>query len=137
MKAKLYGILIALLFTTYSVKAEVTDINVAQLQALLAENATVIDVRRDDEWTHTGIINGSIPLTFFDQYGAFDAVKWMNQISTLVEKGDSVVLICHAGVRSRWVADWMDSNTEYSRIYNVTEGMRGWVDQGYPVVEHQ
>ena len=137
MKAKLSGILFALLFATYPAGAEVTDIDVAQLQALLAENATVIDVRRIDEWTNTGVINGSIPLTFFDQYGAFDAVKWMNQISTMVGNEDSVVLICHAGVRSRWVADWMDSNTEISKIYNVTEGMAGWIAQGHPVVDHQ
>jgi rhodanese-related sulfurtransferase len=137
MKVKLYGLLFALLFITKPAIAEVTDINVAQLQALLAENATVIDVRRNDEWSSTGVIDGSIPLTFFDQYGAFDAVSWMDQISTLVEKEAALVLICHAGVRSRWVADWLDSNSGFSRIYNVTEGMAGWISQGYPVVDHQ
>jgi len=121
----------------YSAHAEVNDIDVAQLKALLNQDAVVVDVRRMDEWTNTGVIDGSIPLTFFDQYGGFNTSMWMEQISAMVGEDDTVILICAAGVRSKWVADWMDTNTGYSSIYNVTEGMLGWIGQGNPVVEHQ
>ncbi len=125
-----------ILFLSMSgVHAEVVDIDTNQLQDLIDQGVTVIDVRTEDEWTQTGIIEDSIPLTFFDQYGAFDSANWFTQLVAKVDQGKPVALICHAGVRSQWVANWMDENSGFDTLYNVTDGMAGWITQGMAVTK--
>jgi rhodanese-related sulfurtransferase len=131
------SILTALVLASGSVIAEVTNIDSDELIALLGEDAVVIDVRRDDEWHTTGIIENSHTVTFFDQYGGFDAEKWLEEISAIAPVDTPIVLICHAGVRSKWVAGWLDNNTEYSQIYNHPPGIGGWMQQGRPLVSYK
>ena len=56
---------------TYS-HAEVLDIDNANLQRLLTEAIPIFDIRTEPEWKQTGIVSGSIGLTFFDE-------KWQLQ----------------------------------------------------------
>ena len=52
--------------------ADVIQIDSAELQRLRAEGVSVIDVRRPEEWSKTGVIEGSHLLTFFDAEGRYD-----------------------------------------------------------------
>ena len=49
--------------------ADVIHVDSAGLQRLRTEGVTVIDVRRAEEWSKTGVIEGSHLLTFFDAKG--------------------------------------------------------------------
>lgn len=116
--------------------ADVTDINSKQVQSLLESEAVVIDVRREDEWIATGIIENSHTATFFDKYGSFNAQRWLQQVSPLLRKDKPVVLICHSGVRSKWVAVWLSENTDFEQVFNATQGIQGWLDQGNATVDY-
>lgn len=128
--SRLLPIVLVSLFSSASAIADVILVDSAQLESMIADDAVVIDVRREDEWKNTGIIENSHTATFFDQYGGFDSDQWLAEVSPLIESGRSVVLICHGGVRSNWIAKWLDTNTNLETIYDATEGIAGWVNQG-------
>ena len=119
------------------VNADVDNIDSSQLLELKAQGAVVIDVRRSDEWHKTGVIEDTHTVTFFDKYGGFDADKWLREIAAFATPDKPVVLICHAGVRSLWIADWMDQHTEFNQIYKHPPGISGWMYEGRPLVGYQ
>ena len=121
------------LFSGATLRAEIVDINSLAFYRL-HENITIIDIRRAEEWQHTGVVENSIGLTFFDKNGRYDAGKWLKSLSDLIDPNQPVALICHTGVRSKVVSRWLDRAAEYPVIYNVTDGIEGWLKQSFPVV---
>ena len=133
MKTFAYALIcLSFLLTANLAQADVEMVDSEKLESMIAEGAVIIDIRREDEWRNTGIIENSHTATFFDQYGAFNTDKWMEQVSPLLNNEQPVVLICHGGVRSNWVAKWLDSNADIGTIYDATEGVAGWVGKGKP-----
>lgn len=114
--------------------ADVTEVDNPSLQSLQAQGMTIIDVRRPDEWSDTGIIEGSHGITFFDAKGRYDVNAWLTQLSELVKPDEPFVLICARGVRSSKIADLLDKRLGYSAVHNVTDGILDWLKQGKPVV---
>jgi len=118
------------LFASGSVMADTVNVTAAELEALISEGVQVIDVRRPEEWKHTGIIEGSELLTFFDRQGKYDAEAWLASVSKFAKPENPVALICHTGVRSTVVSRWLTAEQGYTKIYNVTDGILGWKNAG-------
>lgn len=116
--------------------ADVTHVNNATLAELIEQGVIIIDVRRDDEWTNTGTIDGSHLITFFDKNGRYDADDWLAQLDKLVSIDEPFVLICAAGVRSRNIAQLLDARLGYTAVYNVNKGINHWISKGQEVVPH-
>ena len=113
-------------------RAELVDIDNARLQALIDEGVPVIDVRREDEWQETGIIEGSILQTFFDKAGRYDAPKWLSELSVTIDTSDPFILICHSGTRSSIIGKWLGK--QFETVYNVEDGIVEWLVDKQPVV---
>lgn len=113
--------------------AEIINIDNADLVRLQAKGVPVIDVRTQEEWRDTGVIKGARLLTFSFS-GGFDKAAWLKQEQQVVKPGDSVVLICRSGRRSKAVADYLESQSTKGTIYNSSGGMDGWKAEGRPVV---
>lgn len=135
MKTGLKRLIAGVLLAPAAAMAEVTNITNAQLAGMNAENVTIIDVRRPDEWRHTGTIEGSHPIMFFDRNGSYDVRAWLDQLSEVVDKDQPIALICAAGVRSSSIANLLDKRLGFSAVFNVTEGMNQWVAEKRPVVK--
>ncbi|MEO0389574.1 MAG: rhodanese-like domain-containing protein [Pseudomonadota bacterium] len=97
----------------------------------------LIDIRRPDEWTKTGLGQGAVPL---DMRRADFA-----QALIALAEGDRarpIALICARGVRSRRLGSAL-AEAGFTRILDVPEGMLGsgagpgWVNRGLPVVPWQ
>ncbi|NKB63050.1 MAG: rhodanese-like domain-containing protein [Gammaproteobacteria bacterium] len=132
---RLIVILTSLLMVCFKTAfADVIDVNNKELQRLLSNDVKIVDLRRLDEWKQTGVVENSIELTFFDKHGRHTAQQWLETVSGLVDTEEPVILICHSGVRSKVVANWLNNVSEYPQIYNVTSGIAAWIDQGLPVV---
>ena len=58
-----------LLLAAFGARADVVDIDNAELAKLAASGVPVIDIRTRPEWEETGIVPGSHLLTFFDERG--------------------------------------------------------------------
>lgn len=110
--------------------AAVTDVGGADLDRLIAGGATVIDVRRADEWRETGIIPGSRLITAYGPDGSLDP-GFLAAVAAAAGPGDRVVLICRSGNRSAKAAELLAGSAGYTRLYNVEGGVRGWAAAGH------
>ena len=118
--------------TVTSLHAEVIDIDSPRLQELIQQGVVVIDVRRAEEWSATGIIEGSELMTFFDAQGRYDAVQWLDEVKKQVDTEAPVILICHSGVRSSIISKWLGKQID--TVYNVKDGIVAWKKDQRPTV---
>ncbi len=110
-----------------------TDIDHAALKALVDDGVKIVDVRRPDEWQRTGVIPGSVLLTAFDASGQFNP-DFPSAFDALVNRDDGVILICHSGNRSTVLARALSGQAGYTRVYNVSGGVSGWMEDGNQTV---
>jgi rhodanese-related sulfurtransferase len=111
------------------------NIDSAQLKALQAKGAVVIDIRTAPEWQETGVIRGSRMITFFRPDGSYDIDGFMQGFSRVVsDKSRPVVIICRTGNRSVPVADYL-ARAGYLNVYNQKRGIVEWIGLGWPTVK--
>jgi rhodanese-related sulfurtransferase len=103
--AKIYWLLIAL---TIAVWGGVE--NRYPTLALINSGIKVIDIRTEGEWSETGILKGSYPITFFDERGGYDVAKFLGKLNRVVESGEKFALICRTGSRTRTVSSFLARN---------------------------
>lgn len=111
---------------------QVQNISTDELKKLHAEGVTIVDLRRQDEWDATGVIDGSIKLTAFDSSGRLIESFRQNFLDKIAPD-QRVILICRSGARSSRIAAALSQQDGYSGIYNVLGGITGWIKAGLPV----
>jgi rhodanese-related sulfurtransferase len=114
--------------------AEIVNIDNTQLKELIAQKVPLVDIRTAPEWTETGVVEGSHMLTFFDVNGNYDARAFLAQLAPIADKGEPVILICRTGRRTGIISKFMNDQVGYQIVYNVTKGIRHWIDTENPVV---
>jgi rhodanese-related sulfurtransferase len=120
-----------LALSALAVRAEVIDIDNAQLAQMTKNGVTVIDIRTKPEWEETGIVHGSKLLTFFDERGKADPGAWLDKVKPLVGQNDPVIVICRTGNRTKPVSQFLSQQAGYAKVYNVKSGIKGWIaDKG-------
>ena len=124
--------LVFLLFTLPA-RAELVNIDSAELARLIAKGVPVIDIRTKAEWDETGLVPGSHPLTFFDERGDADPAAWLARARSIAPPGTPVVLICRSGNRTEMAGRFLSDKAGYARVYNVKDGIREWIKQGRAV----
>ena len=131
----LTAVLVLLFGATFSARAQHAAIQIGaeELQQLVMEQAVLIDVRRQDEWQRTGVVENSNLVTFFDQSGNYNAAAWLSDISAFSNPNDPIVLICQTGSRSGVIASWLAGQMGYSAVYNLQPGIVEWMRKGLPV----
>jgi rhodanese-related sulfurtransferase len=127
-------VLLMIIWPAWSV-ADVTELDNATLQQLKDEGVAIIDVRRDDEWQHTGILEGSHGITFFDKNGRYDINACLSEVDKLIKPDQPVILICARGVRTSKIAELLDKRLGYTQVHNVTAGINAWLKEKLPVVK--
>lgn len=128
---------ILLLLASSPVFAEITQVDNNTLENLRAKGVAIIDVRRQDEWEATGLVEGSHPLTFFDAQGRYDANAWLEKLADIVKSDEPVVLICARGVRTSKIAALLDKRLGFTQVHNVTDGINSWIAEKRPVSEYK
>ena len=115
-------------------RAEVVDIDNAELAKLLKSGVTVIDIRTQPEWEETGIVAGTKLLTFYDERGRADPDGWLERLKPLAKPGDPVAVICRSGNRTRSVSQLLSQQAGYAKVYNLKNGIKGWTASGGTLV---
>ena len=128
-------ILCALLLTQVACAVEVAEIDTKRLEELIASGVTVIDVRTPREWKQTGIVEGSLPIMFFDERRKAHPQKWMQQASAHINADSPIAIICRTGSRSKAVGNFLIKQHGYQNVYNVTGGITSWVASGNKTVK--
>ncbi|MGE5470455.1 MAG: rhodanese-like domain-containing protein [Bacteroidota bacterium] len=111
-------------------RADIVDIEQAELGRLLQSGVPLVDVRTQPEWEETGIIGGSRLLTFFDERGRHDEAAWLEKLKPIAKANQPVILICRSGKRSLAVSRFLTEQAGYTRVYNVKNGIQGWIAGG-------
>jgi rhodanese-related sulfurtransferase len=123
-----------LFLSAFAARAEVVDIDNAELAKLAAAGVPVIDIRTRPEWEQTGIVPGSHLLTFFDERGKADPGAWLERAKAIAKPGDPLIVICRTGNRTKVVSQFLSQRVGYAKVYNVKHGIVGWGKEGRPVV---
>jgi rhodanese-related sulfurtransferase len=122
------------LIAAFAARADVIDIDNAELAKLAASGVPVIDIRTSPEWEETGIVPGSHLLTFFDERGKADPAAWLERAKVIAKPGDPLIVICRSGNRTRALGRFLTQQAGYAKVYNVRNGIRAWAKAGRPVV---
>ena len=118
-----------------TVKAEVIEIGNNALASLIDKQVPIIDIRRQEEWSQTGIIEGSILMTFFDKEGKAEVDTWLQNLDLVANKNEPFILICRTGRRTGLVANFLSKKLKYEKVYDVTDGITEWIRKGNTVVK--
>ena len=127
-------LLLILIVLPHAVQAEVRQLDNGGLRQAIADGIPVIDIRREEEWRQTGVIEGSHLLTFFDREGNYDVDGWLAELRKIVGPGDPVILLCRTGNRTTAVSNFLDGEVGQKQVYNATHGITRWISDGHPVV---
>ena len=104
-----------------------TDLQPKNVEKLIDDNSVIlIDVRREDEWRHTGVIKNAYLMTFFDAFGNHDANGWLNKLNEISpSKSTQIVLICAHANRTRTIGNFL-LEQGYSNVAHLSGGMAQW-----------
>ena len=134
MKTVIGGLFFLVSMVLGTARAEVINIDNAELAKLVASGVPLIDIRTGGEWKTTGIIQGSQTLTFFDERGQANPRQWLEKARLIAKPEQPVILICRSGNRTREASRFLSEQGVFRTVYNVSRGIAGWVGEGRPVV---
>ncbi len=117
--------------------ADLQKPNLEQAKELMAQGVPVIDVRTAPEWKETGVIEGSHLLTFFDENGRYDVNTWMARLKEIAAPDQPVMLICRTGARSEVISQALFNQLGYNQVYDITDGIEGWLKQDNPTSPYE
>ena len=117
----------------FAARADIVDIDNAQLAKLAASGVPVIDIRTRPEWEETGIVPGSRLLTFFDERCQADPAAWLKKAKAIAKPGDPLIVICRSGNRTKALSQFLTQQAGYAKVYNVKSGIRDWAKEGRPM----
>ena len=123
-----------LAIASLAARAEMINIDSAELARLTASGVALIDIRTAGEWKDTGVIAGSRLITFYDEQGRSNPPHWLEQVKAVAKPGQPVILVCRSGKRSDAAAKFLSAQPGYPTVYNVAKGLNGWSGEGRAVV---
>lgn len=97
-----------------------------EAKQMIESGVRVIDVRQPDEWRR-GHIPGATLLPINSIYSFGKALSELN-----LSSDEDVIFTCAAGQRSA-VASEIALLSGLKKVYNLANGMNGWVGRGYLV----
>jgi molybdopterin/thiamine biosynthesis adenylyltransferase/rhodanese-related sulfurtransferase len=106
------------------VKSRIEEVDPAEVQQLLDEGDTIVDVRGTEEFA-TGHLPGarSVPRGHLE-----------SRIESVVpDRSTPVILYCSSGQRSAYAARSMSEDLGYDNVRSMTGGITLWKDRGYAV----
>ena len=112
------------------VNAEVIDIDNSELKNLIANDINIIDVRTQNEWKSTGIIEGSILISLLDKKNKFIFENWYKDFNKKITKNESIIFVCALGIRSKFISNLINKKKPDLKIYNLKKGINNWIRSG-------
>lgn len=131
-------LLLTLLLLTTGLFADFITLDATQVKNAMKNGTPVIDIRRVDEWSKDGIIEGSHKLTFFDVSGKYDVQTWLTEFTKIVkDKNQPFILVCAHANRSKAVGHMLDEQLGYKYVSELKGGINhGWIDIGLKTVSY-
>ena len=107
-------------------KLPYTTIGTDEAKQMIEAGAHVIDVRQPDEWNRGHIAEAElVPLDGIYIFGK--ALQNLN-----LPSDEDVIFVCASGQRSA-AASEVALLVGLNKVYNLANGMNGWVNRRYPI----
>lgn len=91
-------------------------------QEILDSKIPIVDVRTTGEWRESGLLDGAIPIVFFNERGQPLIDSFLKELNEKVDTTKPFALICHTGSRTAVIAPWLSQKYNYS-VINLSGGM--------------
>ncbi len=109
-----------------------SNIDNGKLKELVNQGVLLVDIRRQEEWQQTGIVEASKTITFFDRTGNINP-DFVTEFTAIAKPDQPVMLICRTGNRTQAVSKAIAQQLGYNNVMNVTNGITGWIAERRPV----
>ena len=97
----------------------------------------VIDIRREEEWKETGILQGSNTITAFTKDGNIHP-DFPKKFFDLINDIDvPILLYCRTGNRTGILGQALIDQVGQTNVSHLSEGIVGWKKQGYLTVDYK
>ena len=97
----------------------------------------VIDIRREEEWKETGILQGSNTITAFTKDGNIHP-DFPKKFFDLINDIDvPILLYCRTGNRTGLLGQALIDQVGQTNVSHLSEGIVGWKKQGHPTVDYK
>ena len=106
------------------------QMNSNELLDAQSKGAVIIDIRREDEWIKTGIIEGAQTITAFSKTGNLNQDFQQKFLSIVPSLKTPVVLYCRTGNRTAKLGNALVSQLGYSNLSHLSKGITGWTEGG-------
>jgi len=116
----LKNIILLLLFLFSFSNADVTTQYPSQ--TIINSKIPIVDIRTPQEWRETGLIQGAIPIMFFNQRGKYNIKAFLQELNSKVDTAKPFALICRTGSRTKMVAAFLAEELHY-KVTDLTGGM--------------
>jgi len=113
--------------------AKVGNLSDDQLTALSRDGVPLIDIRRDQEWEETGVIDGSHLITFFHERDKYDLDGWLAEFDKVADRDKPFILVCRNGIRTAKLGRFLDGRQDFSHVHHLQHGISAWIDAGRAV----
>ena len=126
--------LLSLLLTFTSLSAEYIrqPIN----QKLIDSKIKIIDIRTPGEWKTTGLVKGSVPITFFDEQGNYNTEAFLAKLGKVIKKDEKFAIICNSGNRSKILGTYLGNQMGY-KVIDIDGGIQYAIAKKLPLVPYK
>jgi rhodanese-related sulfurtransferase len=97
-----------------------------QAKTMIESGTRVVDVRRPEEWNRGHIAEAE--LVTID--GIYTFGKGLQSLN--LSQDEDLIFVCASGQRSAMASE-IASLVGFKHVYNLANGMNGWVNRGYPI----
>jgi rhodanese-related sulfurtransferase len=105
------------------------NISNSQLAMKIENGIKLIDIRRPEEWEQTGVVDGSIKSTAFDDQGRF-LKSFVEMLEKTVQPDEEFAIICRTGNRTAALSNWLATKGGYKNVLNAQDGITSWIAEG-------
>ncbi|KAL6959928.1 hypothetical protein U1Q18_040078 [Sarracenia purpurea var. burkii] len=120
-----------------SSSVEIPTVDVQVAKDLISSGYRYLDVRTDEEFKkgHVDVENAlNIPYMFNTPQGRVKNPKFLEQVLSVCNKEDPLVVGCQSGVRSVYATTDL-LNADFKDVRNMGGGYIAWVENGFPVTK--
>ncbi len=95
----------------------------------------IVDIRLKMEWKQTGIVENSLPISFYNAFGLPKPKKFVEELDKQIDKDEEFGIICRTGSRTSQVAEYL-SGLGYN-VVNLDGGVMELANQGYEFIKYK
>lgn len=105
-------------------------------QKILDSKIPIVDIRTPGEWRESGVLQGAIPIMFFNEQGAYNINAFLTELNAKVDTKKPFALICRTGSRTKLVSNYLSSELGY-KVIDLQGGMIYTQAQKLPTIPYK